>query len=144
VTTAITDVSGFGTCVTVVDSVDPANAATMLVLLQPLANRTRYLKNSVASTVTAVKASTYTAAIGELVRVDTSAGAVTINLPTAVGNAGHVIVVKKVDAGAVNDVTIDGTGSETIDGSTTNTIVAASEARGSRTLVSDGANWLVI
>lgn len=143
-TTAITDVDGFGSCVTVVDNVDAANAATMLALLQPLANRTRYLKNSVPSTVTAVKTSTYTAAIGELVRVDTSAGAFTVNLPSAVGNGGHVIVVKKVEAGVTNNVTIDGAGTETIDGSLTNTITASSEPRGYRMLVSDGANWMVI
>lgn len=143
-TTNITDVDGFGTCVTVVDNVDAANAATMLALLQPLANRTRFLKNSVPSTITAIKTSAYTAAIGECVRVDTSAGAVTINLPTAVGNAGHVIVVKKVEAGVTNNITIDGAGTETIDGSLTNTITASSEPRGSRRLLSDGAGWMVI
>lgn len=94
-------------------------------------------------TITSIKTSAYTAAIDEVVRVDSSGGAVTITLPTAVGNDGRGVIVKKVDVGAVNDVTIDGDGAETIDGAATIAIVAASEAKGVRRLISDGAGWLV-
>lgn len=49
-------------------------------------------------------------------RVDTSAGSVTINLPAATGS-GRRLDIKIIDA--TNATTIDGNSSETIDGSTT-------------------------
>lgn len=50
------------------------------------------------------------------IRVDTSAGAVTINLPAATGS-GRRLDIKIIDA--TNATTIDGNSSETIDGLTT-------------------------
>lgn len=50
--------------------------------------------------------------------VDATAGAVTVNLPAVVSSKGRIITVKKIDASA-NAVTLDGAGSETIDGATT-------------------------
>lgn len=91
------------------------------------------------STITAVKTATYTAAVGEIVRCNPSGGAFTVNLPTAVGNGGRSIVVKNVTS-STNAITIDGSASQTIDGATTYDIA---EAYGSRTLVSDGANWMI-
>lgn len=95
------------------------------------------------ATITAIKTSGYTAAIDELVRVDSSGGAVTITLPTAVGNDGRRVTVKKIDAGTTNNVTLDGAGAETIDGTATVDIVALTEPSGVRRLISDGAGWLV-
>ena len=51
---------------------------------------------------------------GYVVEVDASGGNVTVNLPTAVGNLGGLIVVRKTDNSA-NTVTIDPNGAETID-----------------------------
>lgn len=62
--------------------------------------------------------SPYTAVWGEDLEVDCTAGAVTINLPTAVGNNGKTINVTKVDV-SVNAVTVDGNGAQTINGSAT-------------------------
>ena len=51
------------------------------------------------------------------IRANAVGGAMTINLPTAYGN-GRMITIKKIDSSA-NAVTIDGSGSETIDDATT-------------------------
>lgn len=69
----------------------------------------------------------------------TSAG-FTVNLYTAVGNTGRVITIKKTDS-TFNVITIDGNGSETIDGSTTTTLNTQNEAID---MVSDGTNWQVL
>lgn len=65
--------------------------------------------------------------------------AITVNLPTAVGNAA-IYNVKKTDASA-NTVTIDPSGAQTIDGAAT---VVISVQFASLTLISDGSNWYVI
>lgn len=95
-------------------------------------------------TVTALKTGAYTANIGELVKVNPTAGAITITLPTAVGNSGRAI--KVVDYGAdgtgasaTHAITIAAAGSEKIDGAATKTI---STNAGELTVVSDGVGWL--
>lgn len=70
-----------------------------------------------------------------LILVDATAGAVTITLYAVAGNAGKRVTVMKVDSSA-NTVTIDGNGSETINGATTLTLanqyeLAALETNGS-------------
>lgn len=55
------------------------------------------------------------------IRCDASGGAITLNLPAALGN-GRLLTVKKIDSSA-NSVTLDGNGSETIDGATTLVLV---------------------
>jgi hypothetical protein len=92
-------------------------------------------------TVTASKTGAYTAAAGELVQVDTTGGAVTVTLPTAVGIAGQRIRVQD-DAGtaATNAITVATTSSQTVNGSTT--IAKLAVPWEGRTFVSDGANWL--
>lgn len=73
---------------------------------------------------------------GYHVDVDASGGAVTVNLPTAVGNAGALIEVRKTDSSA-NTVTVDGSGTETINGAATLVIYAQYD---SYSLRSNGAN----
>lgn len=70
---------------------------------------------------------------------DATSNAITVNLPTAVGNAA-MITVKKTDSGT-NTVTVDGFSTQTIDGSATAVI---SKQYVSITLVSDGSNWSII
>ena len=65
-------------------------------------------------------------------------GTFTVTLYTAVGHSGTVIVVKNIGSGTV---TVDGNGSETIDGALTFAISTKYE---SLTIVSDGSNWLLI
>lgn len=74
----------------------------------------------------------------DIVLADTSSN-FALTLPTAVGNTGKVFYIKKI--AAANILTIDTTGGQTIDGAAT---VAVTTQWTSYTLVSDGANWLVI
>lgn len=88
----------------------------------------------------AEKSGAYTmVATDYMVLVDTTAGNVTITLPTAVGIAGTVYVIKKKVAG--NTLTIDGNGAETIDGSAT---VSLTTQYDYRMIMSEGANWMII
>ena len=97
-------------------------------------------------TGTAVKSvvfsdSPYTVETGvRYIRVDTSGGAVTVVLPVAASDAGRVLDIKRV--AGTNAVTIDGDGTETIDGATTLSLdVLYSAVR----LFSDGASaWDVL
>lgn len=50
-------------------------------------------------------------------RANAVGGNMTVNLPAAIGN-GRLVTIKKIDS-STNTVTIDGSGSETIDGATT-------------------------
>jgi hypothetical protein len=70
----------------------------------------------------------------EMLLIDTTSGAITANLPTAVNLQGRYIKFKNT---GTNNLTIDGFSTETIDGSTT--LVLASN--GYATIMSDGTNW---
>jgi hypothetical protein len=72
--------------------------------------------------------------------VDASGGAKTITLPTAASIGGRVYSVIKTDSGA-NTVTLDGDGSETIDGLTTQVLRQQFDAL---TVVSNGTNWQIL
>ena len=80
--------------------------------------------------------SPYTATWGEDLEVDCTAGAVTVNLPTAVGNNGKTISITKVDV-SVNATTVDGSTTETINGALTKSVVSQWE---SVTLKSNNSN----
>lgn len=71
---------------------------------------------------------------------DASATAMTANLPPAKAHKGKRYAIKKID-GTANVVTVDGSGSETIDGSTTQPINTQYQTL---TVVSDGSQWWVI
>jgi hypothetical protein len=87
------------------------------------------------------KTSAYTLATSDdVILADSSSAAFTLTLPTAVGNTGKVFRVKKTDS-SFNAVTIDGDGTETIDGATTTTLNTQDETL---TIVSDGSNWEII
>lgn len=70
---------------------------------------------------------------------DATLGALIVTLPTAVGNSGVSVQVKKIDSTGLT-VTVDGAGAETIDGDLTKII-------GSQwtniTVVSDGTAWFI-
>ena len=65
-------------------------------------------------------------------------GTYTVSLYTAAGNAGRTVTVKNIGSGAV---TVDGAGSETLDGATTVVIGAKYQ---SLTAISDGTNWHLV
>ncbi len=71
---------------------------------------------------------------------DSSGGAFSVTLLTAVGRKGRRLVIKKTDVSSL-DVTVDPAGSETIDGAATFLLV--SQYHGIE-LCSDNTNWLVI
>jgi hypothetical protein len=74
------------------------------------------------------------------VAVSAASGAVTVSLPAASASENQIVIVKKTDA-TVNAVTVDGSGSETIDGQTTFILAMQYEAV---TLQCDGTGWHVI
>ncbi len=101
----------------------------------------RFAVNGSFATAIATKTASYTATIEDhILIVDASGGARTITLPTAAGITGRQYIIKKKDS-SVNVVTIAADGSETIDGDAT---IAISMQWQVRTLVSDGANWMII
>lgn len=74
--------------------------------------------------------------------VDGSAGFVTITLPTAVGNAGRIYVVRKSDATSDgSEVVIDGAGAELINGAATHTLYRRYQ---SVVIQSNGADWNIV
>jgi hypothetical protein len=77
-----------------------------------------------------------------VVLADATSGAFTLTLPTAAVSAPYAIFfIKKIDSSLANIVTIDGNGSETIDGLVNITLANRGEAT---ILQSDGANWRVL
>jgi hypothetical protein len=88
--------------------------------------------------VTAVKTSVYTAALGEYVRYDATSGTFAITLPTA---AGHNRALEfKEAANDATGVTLTAAGAELIDGAGT---LAVGSAREHTRLVSDGVGWMI-
>lgn len=95
-------------------------------------------------TVVSTTATSYTLTNNDYVLLcSPSGGSQTINLP-AVANVqpGRAYYVKR-DATATNTVTLDGSGSETINGATTRAVGAAGTAGGCL-IVSDGTAWHVL
>lgn len=87
------------------------------------------------------KTTTYTATtLDSTITGDATSATFTITLPTAVGIAGRIYTLKKIDVSA-NAVTVGTTSAQTIDGSTTYTL--ATQYKYVR-VQSDGANWIVI
>jgi len=70
--------------------------------------------------------------------VNCTSGTFTVTLPTAVGIEGQYFIVKNSGAGVI---TIDGDGAETIDGAANKTLSVQYE---SMTVVSNGANWIIV
>jgi hypothetical protein len=70
---------------------------------------------------------------------DAASNAITVNLPTAVGNAA-LFSIKKTDNSA-NAITVDPSSTQTIDGGSTAVLTVQYE---SISLVSDGSNWSII
>ncbi len=90
--------------------------------------------------VTASKDADYTVTTADdVVRYAPTANR-TCTLYTAVGNSGRKVIIKKTDS-STNYVLIEGDGSETIDGATNRKLATEGE---SLTLISDGANWMVV
>jgi hypothetical protein len=88
----------------------------------------------------AAKTTTYTAAsTDDVIRCDTSGGGWTLTLFSAASLSGRRLTIIKTTSD-FNVLTIDGDGSETINGSASTTLNTQYE---SVTLVSDGTNWVI-
>jgi len=93
-----------------------------------------------AEKFTGSKTSAYTATGDEtIIPVDTSGGAFTVTLPAAASYAGKQLTIVKTSTD-FNACTIDGDGSETINGSATTSINTQYE---SLTIACDGSNWYI-
>lgn len=87
------------------------------------------------------KTAAYTLTLSDSICVvDATGGAVTITLPTAASAINRCFYIKKIDASG-NAVTVDGDGSETIDGATTASLASQYD---SVQVVSDGTEWWII
>jgi hypothetical protein len=86
------------------------------------------------------KTGDYTATIeDELLFVDASGGAVDITIYTAVGNRGRQLIIVRTNTGL--PVRLVASGGQSISGSA---VVNLNIQWDSRTIVSDGANWIII
>ncbi len=86
-----------------------------------------------------VTASTTVIDSDDLVLCDTTAGSITVTLPPAAKNLGRRFTCKKLIA--ANTMTLDGNGSELIDGAAT---VAVTTRYASKTVQSDGVGWQIV
>ena len=101
-----------------------------------LTNHEDAIDLNTAHTMTLVaKSATYTLTAADVVCLCT--GTFTVTLPTAVGIVGKAYYVKNVSTGVI---TLDGDGSETIDGETTQEIRENDTAL----VASDGTNWVIL
>ena len=69
--------------------------------------------------------------------INCTSGTYTVNLPTAVGIQGKIYILKNSGTGTI---TLDGNGSETIDGQLTRALAQYV----AWTVQSDGTNWIII
>ena len=90
--------------------------------------------------VTSVTADYTVSANDSFIKVDATAAPVTITLMLASSGKEKRLTIKKIDSSA-NAVTVDGNGSETIDGATT---VSLPSQYNSVSIMSDGTEWWVV
>lgn len=90
--------------------------------------------------VTVTSASYTVLSTDHTILCDCTSNAITVNLPTVASSEGRTLHIKKIDSSG-NAVTIDGSGSETIDGSTTKSL---SSQWASRIIKSNGSAWYII
>jgi len=114
------------------------NFSTRDIKINGSLENTQSVRHSAIETVTA--SSDTLGDTNFIVLCDCSSNAITINLPTAVGNEGLTYKIKKIDSSS-NVATIDGNGTEEIDGALTMDLEYQHEVV---ELVSDGANWWII
>jgi len=101
----------------------------------------RTLRTEGVTTADVTKTANYTAAITDhAIFCDATSGAITITLPSASPAQGREYHIKKIDS-STNTVTIDGNGSQTIDGALTQVIIFQYD---SVMIKADGSNWFIL
>jgi len=76
----------------------------------------------------------------DLVLLDATSGAFTVTLPTAIGNSGKTIKLRRTDSTLANVITIACTGGQTVGGTSTKPMHTIGEMY---EVVSNGTNWLI-
>jgi hypothetical protein len=104
------------------------------------ANSMIQVAGAIATAVTSKTAAYTLTASDATVLGDTTSGAFTLTLPTAVGITGRIYTVKRGNGGS-NNLMVSGTSAQTFDGATTKTLGAQYAAL---TVQSDGANWQIL
>jgi hypothetical protein len=99
--------------------------------------------NTYTPTVSAVTASTLAAAFDNAYLIDTTSNACAVTLPTAVGHAGHQIVVFLQVKGGSNTITMASTSAQTVNAAAASGF-GVSTVNKSYTFMSDGANYVVV
>lgn len=123
-------------------TVSLATNQSLVVASNGTALRTLFLSSASAGVLSKTANYTVVAADkGALILCDATGGPFTVTLPAAAAaGAGFEIAIKKTDS-SINAVTVDGDGSETIDGATT---FVLDEQYEEVTIRSDGAGWAVV
>jgi len=96
--------------------------------------------NDAALNVSIVTDPTVVPSNSPILLCDASSNNISVNLPAALDKVNYVYHIKKTDNSS-NIVTINGNGSETIDGTLTKIITSQYVCV---TVVSDGSNWFII
>ena len=97
------------------------------------------LIDSLNGTINTVS-SNYSASAHETVLCIAASGAFTVTLPVAASSEGVTIIIKKIDAGN-NTITIDGDGTELVEGEQSIILTSPGE---SVTLKCDGTAWFIV
>lgn len=100
----------------------------------------RKVRNAAITSSSAVSAAYTVKSSDKVLLVDASGGGVTLTLPAAASAKNSDVTIKKTDTTG-NAVTIDGNGSETIDGGLTAVIVTPYVAL---RLYCDGTEWWIV
>jgi hypothetical protein len=120
-----------GTTLTVTPDVGIESNDEILVYQSTFATNTGGFKTNFTQ-----KTGSYTVALTDHT-IECTSGTFTVTLPSAVGNSGRVFVIKNTGAGTI---TVDGDGSQTIDGSTTQSLAQWESAK----VQSNGSDWILI
>ncbi len=126
--------------------IDATDIAGVVVQLNTVLERlqtqdqVRYNLEPARRPIRAVTADTVLAPGDSVLLCNCTGGAITVTLMPLASAQGRIFYIKKTDAGG-NAVTLDGAGSETIDGSTT---FATTAARESLTIVATPTEWYII
>ncbi len=111
------------------------------IALEDFVNRTSDTTDYLLKPRVASISADYTASdLDSVVLVDATSAGITVTLPDATVVSGKNITIKKTDASA-NAVTVDGNGSQKIDGATTASLASQNKYI---SIVSDGTNWHIV
>jgi hypothetical protein len=111
-----------------------------LTCLSIAVSGTTTMSGGISSFITSITSNTPLTSVHYQVNVNASGGAVTVTLPAASSNNGRNYIIKKTDS-SLNSVTIARTGSDTIDGATSYTVLFQYD---SVTLISTGSGWDIV